>query len=160
MSKHKVARLRLLFLLLIAVLCVACGFPRDPNNTLEQVRGGTLRVGAVENEPWVMREDDQAVGIEAELVKELAQQLEAQIEWTWGTEQEMLEKLQHFELDLVVGGLVESTPWRNHIALTNPYYQERVIAVPPGENGWLMRVEEFLQARRSSIRETVQEVQP
>lgn len=49
--------------------------PRDPEGTLHRVTEGTLRVGATTNDPWVSYEGGEPVGIEVELVKQLAWRL-------------------------------------------------------------------------------------
>ena len=58
-------------LLLIAALVLGgCQFPRDPEGTLDRVRGGTLRVGISPSEPWVtLVEDEPPAGVEVELVQ-------------------------------------------------------------------------------------------
>src|SRR3712207_7643050 len=37
---------------LLALVAAACDLPRDPEGTLQRVRGGTMRVGVVERRPW------------------------------------------------------------------------------------------------------------
>ena len=55
------------------------GIPADPEKTLERVQNGRIRVGLVENPPWVAREDgdDIPVGIEGDLVQQLVKELGA-----------------------------------------------------------------------------------
>ncbi|MCU1436011.1 MAG: putative lipoprotein [Pseudarthrobacter sp.] len=89
--------------LVTAVFLAGCGtYPADPSGTLERVAGGTLRVGASENGDWVKfsaasgggqatrpaspRRDEDVQGTEAELVREFAARLGADIEWVSGTE--------------------------------------------------------------------------
>jgi ABC-type amino acid transport substrate-binding protein len=134
----------------LPVLLVACGLPRDAEGTLERVRGGTIRVGVADHDGWVHVDDALRVqGCEAELVRGLAAELGAAIEWTPDGESALLEKLRDRELDLVIAGLVDETPWREDVALTRPYLGEHVLALPPGENAWLMAVDRFLVARQT-----------
>lgn len=58
-----------------------CGLPRDPEGTLERVSGGTLRVGVAGHEPWVVLEGSEPTGIGSEIVKLLADEINAVIEW-------------------------------------------------------------------------------
>ena len=76
-----------------------------------------------------------------------------------------MEALEHYQLDLVIANLDAKTPWKKKIGLTPVYFDERraltpgvparrterkhVMAVPPGENGWLLRLGEFLQQHKS-----------
>ena len=49
----------------ILVVATACSsLPRDPEGTLERVRHGALRVGLVENPPWVVRTAGEPQGAE------------------------------------------------------------------------------------------------
>ncbi len=61
-------------LLLAAALALGgCEYPRDPEGTLDRVRGGTLRVGISPSEPWVtLAENEPPAGVEVELVQEFA----------------------------------------------------------------------------------------
>src|SRR3954469_1445497 len=131
-------------------------FPRDPNRTLQNARGGRIRVGVVENRPWAVKNGNDAGGVEAELIKNLAAELGAQVEWHWGGEQSHMEALERFELDLVIGGITSTTPWKKKIGLSHEYYDEHVIATPPGENGWIKRLDEFLSSRSGQVQAMVE----
>jgi polar amino acid transport system substrate-binding protein len=122
-------------LLLAAVLLgTGCGIPKDSDSTLERVRGGTLRVGVVEREPFTWVENGTPAGPEVELVQELAQTLGATVEWTVGAESRLMEAVSHRELDLVIGGIDAKTPYGKHAALSQPYLRGRLtVGVPPGQ---------------------------
>ncbi|WP_350000955.1 transporter substrate-binding domain-containing protein [Pseudarthrobacter sp. WHRI 8279] len=151
--------------LLLAVLMVlsGCGssFPADPEGTLENVRGGTLRVGASMNGDWVRinasgsggLSSNDVQGTEAELVKDFAARLGAEVEWVAGTEQVLADELKHGGLDLVIGGLDDKTPWVTHAGTTRPYAESRdgrgslhkhVMLVPLGENAFLLELDKYL----------------
>ncbi|MFJ6158699.1 transporter substrate-binding domain-containing protein [Pseudarthrobacter sp. NPDC092184] len=151
--------------LLLAILMVlsGCGssFPADPEGTLERVRGGTLRVGASMNGDWVRitapgggrLSSNDVQGMEAELVKDFAARLGAEIEWVAGTEQVLADELKHGGLDLAIGGLDDKTPWVTHAGLTRPYAESRdgrgslhkhVMLVPLGENAFLLELDKYL----------------
>ena len=122
-------------LLLVLFLCVCsagCGdLPRDPKGTLRRVQGGRLRVGLVEHPPWVVRTEGEPAGAEVALVRQFASELNASPEWYWGGEQQHMEALERFELDLVAGGLTDDTPWSKYVGLTSPYYESRIaVGVP------------------------------
>jgi len=146
--------------LLAALLALAgCGtYPSDPEGTLERVRGGTLRVGASVNGDWVRIPDsgtspDRVEGREADLVRQFAERLGAEVEWVQGTEHVLAEELKHGALDVVIGGLDDKTPWSTHAGLTRPYTESRdsrgslhkhVMLVQLGENAFLLELDRFL----------------
>lgn len=127
---------------------LACGLPRDPEDTLSRVRGGTLRVGVVDAPPWAMHEPGRPPrGREVEAAERLAHDLGATIEWVPGGETRLMHALQTYELDLVIGGLIKDSPYQGEVGFTRAYLtcaHEHVFAGPPGENRWLMTVEAFL----------------
>ena len=104
-----------------------CEYPRDAGGTLQHVRGGTLRVGATESDPWVIRSPEGLQGAEVRLVEQLAASLGARVAWTEGSEGELMKALQLRELDLVVGGIDRTAPWDKEASLTQPYFTERVV---------------------------------
>lgn len=133
------------------MLALACEWPRDPESTLEHVRGGVLRVGAIHEPPWLVVDDDGGPprGLEAELAQALAQQLGAELRWHYGGETRLMQELRAFELDLVIGGLTTDSPYATEVGFTRPYTSsaegDHVFAAPPGENGWLATLEGFLR---------------
>ncbi|MCU1517003.1 MAG: putative lipoprotein [Pseudarthrobacter sp.] len=142
-------------LALATVLALAgCGtYPADPAGSLERVADGTLRVGASENGEWVDFAGEDVHGTEADLVRGFAARLGAEVEWVPGTEHILAEGLKHGELDLVIGGLDDKTPWAQHGGLTRAYAESRdsrgsihkhVMLVPLGENAFLMELDRFL----------------
>jgi hypothetical protein len=52
--------------------------------------------------------------------------LGSRIEWIRASEGELLTALHHRELDLVIGGLRATSPWKQQVALTRPYYADTV----------------------------------
>jgi polar amino acid transport system substrate-binding protein len=119
----------------LAVLTIGCGsMPRDPAGTLERIQQRQhIRVGLVECPPWVIRAQGDPGGVEVELVKQFAGEFGTACDWYWGNEQRHMAALEHFELDLVVGGLDKSTPWREIVGVTKPYYEELyTVGVPRG----------------------------
>lgn len=138
-----------------AALCaaLACGLPRDPEGTLERVRGGTLRVGVVHSPPWVTIEhrDADPAGREVELARGLADALGARLEFTVGGETALIDRLREFELDLVLAGLDDDSPFGDEVGFIRPYVtagdRDHVVAGPPGENAWLRVVEAHFHAR-------------
>jgi polar amino acid transport system substrate-binding protein len=116
---------------LLAVGVAGCGIPRDPESTLDRVRGGTLRAGITANEPWTTLEGGRPGGVEVELVEQFANELGARVEWVDGSDAELIGALEVRELDLVVGGLTADTPWQSKAAITRSYATARVVVAVP-----------------------------
>lgn len=143
-----------------ALLLAGCtSIPADPDGTLERVRGGELRVGVTENAPWVdLSGGGEPSGTEPTLVLRFAEHLGARVAWTAGSEATLAESLEAGELDLVIGGFVESTPWTEFGAATRPYVEagtgegleRHVMLTPLGENAFLVELETFLDEQEVS----------
>jgi polar amino acid transport system substrate-binding protein len=116
---------------LMAVTAAGCGIPRDPESTLDRVRGGTLRAGITASEPWTALEGGRPGGVEVALVERFAQELGARVEWVDGSEADLIGALAMRELDLVVGGLTADTPWQAKAAITRSYATTRVVVAVP-----------------------------
>ena len=100
----------------------ACDIPRDPEGTLQRVRGTTMVVGATEADPFVIFEEGAPVaGVEVRLVEAMAADFDADIEWVTGSEEQLLSTLEVGELDLVIGGLTSTNPWSANVTFTHPY---------------------------------------
>ena len=148
---------------LILFAAAGCDLPRDSDGTLDRVRGGTMRVGFVVDTPWTTDSAGGVGGIEGGLVQSLARELGARASWKRGQQDYLLTALQHRELDLVIGGLTADSPWSKQVAFTRPYFtdtvsvsgslkpREHVLAVAPGENAWLTRVEQMLIAAEGQV---------
>jgi len=149
---------RFAFWALAAVLLSGCeDYPRDPQDTTDNARRGTVRVGVTENPPWTILRGGPC-GPEPALAMEFARTLGSKVRWERGSESVLLERLEKFELDIVIAGLTTETPWKSRIGTTIPYLtadtdadgrpEEHIMAVPPGENGWLSRLDRFLHASK------------
>lgn len=148
-----------LSLLLLALTGCGMQIPADPHGSLERIQGGTLRAGATEQPPWVdVRDAGAPVGSEPELVERFAAHLDAQVRWSTGSEADLLTALERGELDMVVGGFLDDTPWSDRGAVTRPYtelstkhgVQKHVMIVRMGENGLLTELETFLHEEARS----------
>ncbi|WP_043497576.1 transporter substrate-binding domain-containing protein [Georgenia sp. SUBG003] len=148
------------FALAAAVLTALGGctatIPTDPDGMLDRVTGGALRVGVSPNPPWTDLPDGpdgDPAGTEVELVEEFAREVDAEVVWVPGGEEDLVGQLEHDELDLVIGGLTARSPWSSKVALTYRYTattdahgekELHVMAVPMGENAFLVELERFL----------------
>jgi polar amino acid transport system substrate-binding protein len=121
---------------LLVVLALGCQYPRDPEETLDRVSGGTMYVGVIDDPPWVvLDEGKEPQGVEPELLRGFAEQIDADIEWVEGPEDDLMEAMRGFQLDVVIGGLTRSSRYRNEVALTRPYIDTEIeFGVPVGED--------------------------
>lgn len=120
---------------ILAFALAGCeGLPRDQEGTVERVFAtGKIRVGLIENPPWTIRTEGEPGGAEVELIRAFAREMNAVPEWQWGSEEKLFGALENFELDLVAGGLSNSTPWSKRVGLTSAYYDEKYsVGVPRG----------------------------
>jgi hypothetical protein len=140
---------RVLMAFLIGAILAGCDLPRDPEETLETVQGQELRVGVLkfgEN-----AEKDRAI------VERLATSLEAKLVYVEGDAHALFEDLKRGHLHLVIGGVPESTPFEKELGLSKPVgtlhgaheEEDRVMAVRPGENAFLLRVNEVIEAAKA-----------
>jgi polar amino acid transport system substrate-binding protein len=110
----------------------ACNLPRDADHTLDRVRGGRLRVGLVVHPPWSTESAGRFQGVDVQLVRAAAADLQTNIAWVPGSESALLETLHSRELDLVIGGLSGASPWKKQVAFTRPYYLDSTVVSPLG----------------------------
>lgn len=149
---------------LLAVLAgplAACSdFPRDPEDTLRQAQErGSLRVGVIVAPPWVGYDAGEATGPEARLAAEFASQLGVRVDWMRGSADTLLVALEAFELDLVLGGLTEASPWRDRVGMTHPYYVSHAVVAIPADAAVPASLEGLSVAVKpgSGLREALQE---
>jgi polar amino acid transport system substrate-binding protein len=125
---------RLVPLALIVVLLCGCEFPRDPEGTLDRVRGGVMRVGVTPADPFVQLEPgSEPAGVEVELVTAFAESIDADVEWVEGSESDLMEALEGRQLDVVIAGLTRRSEWGRSAALTRPYLTTQVVIAAPDE---------------------------
>lgn len=114
--------MKLLLGLLTTVTLIGCDIPRDPEGTLQRVRGGTMRVGVTEADPFVVLEGDEpAGGVEVRLVERFASEIDADVEWVTGSADEILGALEVRQLDIAIGGITSTDPWSSNVTFTHPY---------------------------------------
>src|SRR5688500_4432425 len=119
---RSVLRLPLRLLASALVLTACSATPADPEGTLERVRGSTIRAGITASDPWTKLEGTEPSGVEVTLLEELADELDATIEWTDGSEAELMGALELGELDVVVGGFQPDSPYSQYVAFTHTYF--------------------------------------
>jgi polar amino acid transport system substrate-binding protein len=137
-------------LLLVALLAAGCEYPRDPEGTLDRVRGGVMRVGVTHVDPWVKLDGATPSGVEVELLQRFADTLDAEIEWVEGSESDLMEALHGRQLDVVVAGLTRRSEWQRVAALTRPFVSYEVVIAAPDE-ATAERLSEDLEGARIGV---------
>jgi len=134
---------------LIGFALAGCDLPRDPEGTLETVRGGEMRVGVLK--VHANAEQDRPI------VERLAAALGSKPVYVEGDAHALFEDLKRGQIHLVIGGVPEKTPFGKELGLSKPAgslhgaheEENRVIAVRPGENGFLLKVNEAIEAAKA-----------
>jgi hypothetical protein len=131
------------------------------DGSLERITSGTLRVGLSVNPPWTeVDPSGEPNGSEVDLVDGFARHVEASVDFEVHGESRLVELMDLGELDLLIGGLTEDSPWIDTMALTRPYanvpapdggIQKMVIGVRAGENALLVALERYLAERAGEI---------
>ena len=140
------------FAVAAALLLSGCGLrvPTDPDGTLDRVTGGTLRVGLSPHGEFTRVTGTEVEGSEVTAVEEFAEAIDAEIDWTVGSEEALVRSLEAGELDLVIGGITDETPWSDKAGMTRPHDEftdargekhRIVMLVPLGENAFLSALE-------------------
>lgn len=136
----------------LSATLAGCGLtiPSDPEGTLQTVSGGELRVG-VSPDPGLVSRDDPPTGSIPDLVTGFSDSLDADVEWTIGSEETLVGMLERGDLDLVAGGITDQTPWLDKAGVSRGYTgidgadgRILVMLVPLGENAFLSALERHL----------------
>ncbi len=145
--------------LLLAISLSGCGLtiPADPDGTLQSVTGSELRVGVSADPGLVDTDRETPTGSIPDLVTGFADGIDAEVDWTNGSEETLVGMLERGDLDLVVGGFTADTPWVDRAGVTRGYPgidgaegREIVMLVPLGENAFLSELERYLDEEANS----------
>lgn len=140
-------------MLVLLIGLTACGIPKDPDGTLAAARErGELVVGASHSEPVLVVDGDTVSGPEADLIEAFAAGESMTVRWVPGGEEKLVRMLEHGDIDVMVGGLTDRSPWSDKVGLTRPWSEDvdeygqpvkRVVGVPLGENALISALERF-----------------
>lgn len=141
-------------IVIAGALLAGCGvsIPNDPDGSLDRIDGGTLHAGASLSEGLIREADDGTPnGSLVDLVEDFAEERDATVDWTIDSEETLVGMLESGDLDVVVGGMTDQTPWTDRAGVTRGYPgidgsdgRALVMLVPLGENRLLSSLEEFL----------------
>lgn len=129
-------------LLLLVFFCGACNFPKDPNNSYENAKKSSLRVGIVP------KTDSINTSFEKNLITDFAEQEGLKASFFTDNESELVKKLENYQLDIVLGGFEKKSNWKTKVGMTKPYDDKHVLFIPRGENRLLFQLEKFIQKNK------------
>jgi polar amino acid transport system substrate-binding protein len=136
---------------LVIGLAAGCQYPRDPEGTLDRVRGGVLRAGVTPAEPFVdLAGGGPPGGVEPALIERFAASLDARVEWVEGSETDLMEALAGRQVDVVLAGLTRRSEWQRKAALTRPYLTTQVVIGAPDART-AARLSEDLEGARIAV---------
>ena len=125
--------------ILLALALAGCGdIPRDVEGTLERVRSERLfRVGLIEG--------PHADGRVGELLRRIERAAGARAAIEPGAAEPLLAKLEAGALDIVIGPMATTSPWKTHVHFLPPLSLStgterelsQVAMARNGENGWI-----------------------
>ncbi len=125
-------------LMMLVFLFNACSFPKDPNNSFENAKKSSLRVGIVPNT------DSITTSFEKNFVENFAKKEGMQTQFIADNETELVKKLENYQLDIVLGGFEKKSNWKKKVGMTKPYDDKHVLFIPRGENRLLFHLEKFI----------------
>jgi hypothetical protein len=140
---------RLIVACLIGLGMIGCDLPQDPEGTLDSIRGQELRVGVLN-----YGENGRADRL---VVERFAADLRSRIAYRDGDAHALFEDLKRGEIHLVIGGVPETTPFASELGLSKAVGplvgadndENRVMAVRPGENAFLLKVNEAIEKAKA-----------
>ncbi len=141
---YKQLAYKLLFFL-VFILITSCNIPKDPEGSWEKIQKNGLHIGVVINAPFTLQKDSVYSGKEIELLQNFAKENKLQLVYETGNETDLTDKLENYEIDLLVGGFTKKSIWTDKVGLTTPYDNEdHVILIPKGENKLLHFLESYI----------------
>ena len=133
-------------LTIVTLFLVSCSIPKDSRDSLERAKSTTIKVGAIENPPFVIYGESELTGSEIEMIRDFALNESLEIDFIKGSESDLMKKIEEAEIHIVVGGITKKTVWKEKSGQTKPYDGDHVWLVPKGENRLVFTLETFFHA--------------
>jgi len=131
-------------LLCSLLLFISCNLPKDPKSSWEKAKEVGLIVGVIENPPYTTKTENSFSGTEIAIINKFAKMNRLKVIYNIGNESDLIEKLEKYEVNLVIGGFDKKSVWSEKAGFTRPYDKQHVFLVPKGENKMLVKLEEFI----------------
>jgi hypothetical protein len=126
----------LIFVTTLGLLVSSCArVPQDAHRSLAAIaERGMLRAGVMAAPPWITGAPPGTPGgIESALLLAFAAELGVTVDWHWGSPDELFAALEGYELDVLVGGITATNPWRERVDFSGPHHSSRaLVGLPVG----------------------------
>jgi membrane-bound lytic murein transglycosylase MltF len=134
------------FFFVLSLFCFAsCSFPKDPENSYATAKSSGLKVGYVHHPPFSFKVSGEPAGSEVEMINEFADEQGFEVHYVYGTESELIKKMENYNLHIMVGGFKKNTMWKERAGLSTTYTDnDNCILVARGENKLLYELETYL----------------
>ncbi|TVZ28517.1 extracellular solute-binding protein (family 3) [Gillisia sp. Hel_I_86] len=133
------------YLFILLIFQFSCNIPKDQENTWENIQKDGLHIGVNSNPPYTFQKDSSYTGSEIELIQAFADKHKLKLTYEPGNETDLIDKLENYKIDILVGGFTKKTVWKEKVGLTAPYDKGgHVILIAKGENKLLYFLESFL----------------
>ncbi|UOB19165.1 transporter substrate-binding domain-containing protein [Abyssalbus ytuae] len=131
-------------ILFVVLLLTACQVPKDPENSFSSAQKSGLKVGVVNNPPFVLVNNGSYTGPEIKLIKNFAKANKLNIQFYEGSESNLVKDLENYNLHIVAGGFEKNSLWKKRATLSKPYDKKHVLLLPRGENKLLFEIEKHI----------------
>lgn len=126
---------------ILLIILTGCNYPKDPENSFDEANNDSLKVGIVNNPPYVIIENGKVSGTEIEILKNFANSNELNISFKEGSESILVKKLKNYTIHIIAGGFDKKTIWKKYTGTSTTYDSEHLFLIPKGENKLLQRLE-------------------
>tara|TARA_R100001369_G_scaffold20091_1_gene36768 strand:- start:270044 stop:270493 length:450 start_codon:yes stop_codon:yes gene_type:complete len=141
---YKQLSYKLLFFLTFSAV-TSCNIPKDPEDSWEDIQKNGLQIGVIVNPPYTIQQNSFFSGTEIELIQNFSSENKLQSRYISGNETDLTDKLENYEIDILLGGFTKKSIWSKKVGLTTPYDNEdHVFLIPKGENKLLHNLESFI----------------
>jgi len=132
------------FFICAFLLLTSCNLPKDPESSWEKAKSNDLKVGVIDNPPYTKISENSFSGAEIDIINKFASSNDLKVTYIEGNETDLIEKLEKFKIDIIVGGFDKKTVWSKKAGISKAYDKKHVFLVPKGENNLLVKLEEYI----------------
>ena len=117
---------RIIFIWIIFSLVACSNFPKDSENTLEDVRGNILKAG-ISSDDSLSVSSAESFSYQKNFIEQFAKSLHAEVQWIHEDQSSLAELLRNYEINLAIGGFVKPSPFKEKVTISKTYYVKRYV---------------------------------
>ena len=136
-------------LLLLPCLALAgcANLPRDCDGATARIRQSKLlEAGSTQSQNFAAHER------EKKIIEKVAKELGATVLWREGNALDLMREVEERELPVAAATVRDDSPFASRVGLSKPFFEEGetkfCIAVAPGENELLLRIDRAIEASK------------